>query len=91
MPSSERSLQGVISRHVEAGELEILAVHLASVGIVVDEEDARTRFTALHRGPLIGRVNVKVDPTPTWLCTAMRPPIIWASRRQIDSPSPVPP
>src|SRR5262249_24945215 len=88
---------------VEARELEVLGVHLARVGIIVVQQDpwpdglVFVLFLLLiflflaHLRPLTGSVNEKVEPRPTWRCTAIRPSSICASRRQIDSPSPVPP
>ena len=36
-------------------------------------------------------VNRKVEPTPTWLLTAISPPMSSTRWRQIISPRPVPP
>ncbi len=78
--------------HVEAGILQVFAVHLARVRVIVDEQHTRPFwFGLVHFRPWTGSVRVKVEPFPTWLCTAIRPPSICARRLQIDSPSPVPP
>ena len=65
--------------HVESRELKILGVHLARVGIVVDDEDTRTLTFGFHFRPLScisapdGSTSVNVDPLPTWLRKVMLP------------------
>ena len=76
---------------VEPGELEVLAIHLAGVRIVVHEQHAGTSGFAVHFRPLVGSVSVKVEPLPSCSARVIRPPSIWARRRQIDRPRPVPP
>src|SRR5690606_31251902 len=50
----------------------------------------------LHQCPtccstFTGTVNEKVEPSPRWESTQMRPPCISTIRLEIDRPSPVPP
>src|SRR6516165_170512 len=52
----------------EAGEFQILAVHLSRVRVVVDDQDPRPLMFRRHLRPpadLTGSVSVKVDPLPT--------------------------
>src|SRR5581483_6545680 len=76
---------------VEAGELQVLRIHLAGIRIVVDDQHAGPCILGTHFRPLIGSARVNVDPFPSWLCTVSLPSSICASRRQIDKPRPVPP
>src|SRR5262249_2723690 len=79
---------------LETTVVQVLGIHLARVRIIIDDENPRlfvfVRHLILHLRCRLGRMTVNVDPFPGSLSTVIRPPSIWESRRQIDSPSPVP-
>src|SRR5204863_1216708 len=85
--------------HLEAGELEIFRVHFAGVRVIVNEQHARPLGFAFgvvvrlgaHLRPFTGSIRLNVEPLLSSLCTVIRPSSIWARRRQIERPRPVPP
>src|SRR5438067_1086095 len=77
-------------RNAEARELQVLRVHFARVLIVVHDENQWRRLVG-HDSASTGKNSVKVDPSPSWLSSVIRPPSIVARRRQIARPRPVPP
>src|SRR4029453_9415269 len=77
---------------LEAGKLQIFAVHLPGIRVIVDQQYSWAISLRFHHlRPWVGSVNVNARPVPTALCTEMRPSSICASLRHIDKPSPVPP
>src|SRR5215813_11986153 len=87
----ERLLAVLRLGQLVTGVAEKVAQNLPVIRLVLDHKDVFAHGCATCCWTLVGSVNVKVDPSPRWDSTPMRPPCSSMMRLAMARPRPVPP
>ena len=72
-------------------DIVLMDLALPRILIVLDDEDERMFACTHRRRAFDGSRSVKVEPRPASLARSIVPPSMFARRRQIERPRPVPP
>ena len=89
--SRERLLAVFSLGDLIVGRRKHVANDLATIRLILDDQNMLAHAVPICRSTMTGRVNAKVDPWPGCDSTQIRPPCISMMRLDMASPKPVPP